>query len=207
MMVLLVILSGVIILNYISAVLSLYENYPFYRSVYKNLPNMRFYKLGSIVVGCNSDGYDLGFEYHYQTKIFQLCKNHYIFENGLTKSDPYTYYWYRKYLKWCEKNIDVDNLLNFFDRVLRFELLDTLDLYESVENGLNTIKRKKDSQVILIEFINYGWSWYDMEGFTYFLEINDPFNNKEHLLYLISPKLHSDFIWDEIDTYPKPERL
>jgi hypothetical protein len=73
------------------------EDYPVYREVYKNLPNMKF--SGNSKSGVILSDYP-GFLYDIQEEFFYLNEDSCLFRDNLVIFDLYSWYWHRKYVKW-----------------------------------------------------------------------------------------------------------
>lgn len=97
------------------AVLVCCNGYLTYKKIYKELPNMTFYRYGDHIYSYKFDfnekaGY---FVWFLKTNDFRLSKNIFLSNRFYTYFDPYSLYWLYKYRKWLQNNIDIDNLENW----------------------------------------------------------------------------------------------
>lgn len=110
--VILVIVSLILVFS-LASVLTLLPNYIFYKKIYNELENTKFYLLGKEIITSNNIlniNKPNSIEYFLNEKHIKLRDSVYLHSGWLTFLDPYSYYWLLKYRKWFKENIKVEEL-------------------------------------------------------------------------------------------------
>jgi hypothetical protein len=99
--------------------------YKTYKEVYDSLPNKKFYRNGHQVYDFQGENDDNGFVYFTNDKSFRLNKIVYMHSDSAAV-DFYHMYWRKKFVKWFDENVKIDELPEF----TYFELDKEVDKYK-----------------------------------------------------------------------------
>ena len=81
------------------------EKYPYYRKIYRDLPNMKFSEYRGQAV-CSGE-----FVWYVYDNDFSLNDDIYLFDRGDFKIfNLYEWYYLNKYRRWFAENVDINNL-------------------------------------------------------------------------------------------------
>ncbi len=90
----------------------IYSSYKEYKKTYNELPNLKY------VININQvyDSEDRGFVWFTKTQEFRLLgsdREHLHNDITIKIFNPYGEYWRKKYIKWCEENINIETIDKF----------------------------------------------------------------------------------------------
>ncbi len=96
-----------ILIFILPCVVATFSDYKYYLRIYKTLPYQRWYKNDNQIYN-TPFGSDTGkFVWFIESGDFCLTDGHYLHNSFYTYLSPYSLYWFLKYRKWFNENVDI----------------------------------------------------------------------------------------------------
>ena len=115
LLIILIIFVTLVIVTLLSATITLWHDFKYYKKTYDELPNMKFCWFNPKFFGTQIYSFNPlmknrdKFIWFVQTSDFHLEGTSYIHNALFTYFSPYTLYWFIKYKKWFKKNVEYRN--------------------------------------------------------------------------------------------------